>query len=302
MATLFHKYSNKDQMKILSFYETLYRCDNYLYGYLRVMWQCIQQYPSYPMFHHEESGIWEDKNQVVGMVHLSGPGLGNVSIDIHPEYMELFDDMVAYAEKKFCGTNREGNRYIRTSSPETIPSADKVLKKHHFEKCGTGNLFYRNVEKDMEEEQMPLGFQKRCLDEVYDFDKLSRLIWDALHYPGEPPRFHDDIYLPVKQAWFQYQKELCPVILDKYGNYAAFCGVWFDQSTKVTYIEPLVCGSGYQNMGLEQICIQEMIKNCIEIGANTIFIIPSLENRKILENAGFQTLKLENWMKIWNQC
>lgn len=263
------------------------------------MWQCIQQYPSYPMFHHEESGIWEDKNQVVGMVHLSGPGLGSVSIDIHPGYMELFDDMVAYAEEKFCGTNREGKKYIRTSSPETMLSADNILKKHHFEKCGTGTLFYRSVSEKIEEGLLPFGFQKRCLEEVYDFDKLSRLIWDALHYPGEPPRFHDDIYLPVKQAWFQYQKKICPVILDKHGNYAAFCGVWFDRNTKVAYIEPLVCGSEYQYMGLERICLFETVKNCIEIGADTVFIVPDTGNQELLKSVGFQKLKLENWMKIW---
>lgn len=301
MTTLFRKYNDRDQVKICKFFETLHDCDSAVYGNLKVMWQCMLQYPSYPLYHHEENGIWEVDENIVGVVHLTGPWFGEVNIDIHPNYMELYEEMLAYAEKRFAGTNREGKRYIRTTTDKSWGKVNEILMNQNYEQCGAGKLYSLDVNQDMEEPIIDSVFHVTRLSEVYNFNKLNRLLWKALNYAGEPPAYDDDVYLPIKHAWFAYQRENCTVILGPDGEYAGFCGVWFDERTKGAYIEPLVRDSRYKNMGLGAVLIYETVQRCKELGADTIFTVPNEVSLDFYEKIGFcQKANQNYWIKKWN--
>lgn len=259
------------------------------------------QYPSYPLFHHEENGIWEVEDKIVGVVHLSGPWLGEVNIDIHPDYVDLYEEMLSYAEKRFAGTNREGKRYVCTSSNKSIEKISKVLEKQNYKRCGDGKIYRIDVSAEVDKPRLSKQFTIKDLNEVYNFNKLNRLFWKALNYYGEPPAYDDDVYLPIKHAWIDYQRENCTVILDSDENYAGFCGLWFDKETKCAYIEPLVRDSKYANMGIGQALIYETIQKCRRLGATTIFTVPNESSIKFYKNVGFkQKANQDFWIKKWS--
>lgn len=289
-------------MKVCRFYEKLNGYDSSVYGNLKVMWECIMKYPSYPMFHSEENGIWEDEGNIIGVVRLAGPWFGEVNIDFAPGYEELYFDMLTYAEQRFAGTNREGKRYIRLYTHKSWEKINRNLKNLHYEKCGESKLFIKNGKEQIEKVAIPKNFKVTTLDKVYDFNKLNTLLWHALKYFGEPPAYEDDVYLPIKQAWYDYQRELCTVIVAPNGNYAAFCGVWFDESTKVAYLEPVVRDRNYKNMGFGRTCIYNTIEILSKLGATKIFVVPNEENLKFYESVGFvQNKNVSLWMKKWTQ-
>lgn len=301
LTSLFRKYNDRDQIKICKFFETLHDYDSSAYGNLKVMWECMLQYPSYPLFHHEENGIWEVGDQIVGVVYLSGPWLGEVNIDIHPGYADLYEEMLLYAEKRFAGTNREGKRYVCTSSNKSLKQVSEVLQKQNYIRCGDGKIYMIDVSSQVEKPDIPKAFCVKSLDEVYNFNKLNRLFWRALNYFGEPPAYDDDVYLPIKHAWIDYQKQNCTVIMDKDGAYAGFCGLWFDKETRCAYIEPLVRDSKYTNMGLGQILLYETMKKCRKLGANSIFTVPNENSIKFYKKAGFtQKVNQDYWIKKWS--
>lgn len=301
MTTLFRKYNDRDQMKICEFFETLGDYDNSAYGNLKVMWECMLQYPSYPLFHHEESGIWEVGDKIVGIVHLSGPWLGEVSIDIHPNYVELYEEMLLYAERRFAGTNREGKRYIRTSSERSLNQVSEVLQRQEYMRCGDGRLYVMDVSSVIEKPNLSKRFSIESLDEVYDFNKLNSLLWKALNYFGEPPAYNDDVYLPIKQAWFDYQKDNCTVVLAPDGSYAGFCGLWYDEKTQAAYIEPLVRDSKYVGQGIGYALIYETLLKCKKLKARSLFAVPSDESVNFYTRAGFQhKINQDYWIKKWS--
>lgn len=301
MTTLFRKYNDRDQMKICEFFETLHDYDSSAYGNLKVMWECMLQYPSYPLFHHEENGIWEAGDKIVGVVHLSGPWLGEVNIDVHPNYVELYEEMLRYAEKRFAGTNREGVRYIRTSSESTVSKFSEVLEQQDYIKCGDGKLYVRDVSVDMEVPDISKKFRIESLDKVYNFNKLNRLLWKALNYAGEPPAYDDDVYLPIKQAWFDYQRENCTVILAPDGSYAGFCGLWFDKETQAAYVEPLVRDDIYKGQGIGNTLIYHTLLKCRMLHANSVFVAPTKEMISFYQKAGFEHKSNEYcWIKKWS--
>lgn len=301
MTTLFRKYNDRDQMKICKFFETLNEYDSSVYGNLKVMWECMLQYPSYPLFHHEENGIWEVEDKIVGVVHLSGPWFGEVNIDIHPKYMDLYEEMLSYAEKRFAGTNREGQRYIRTRADKSWRNVNALLERLNYERCGDGKIYSLDVSARMKKPALNKKFRVENLKKVYNFNKLNKLLWKALNYAGEPPAYDDDVYLPIKHAWFDYQRELCTVVLDKEGNYAGFCGLWYDEKTKVAYIEPLVRDTKYKNQNVGSTLIYETLKKCRKAGAETIFTVPNEQSLHFYEGMGFKQKSNENyWIKKWN--
>lgn len=288
-------------MKICEFFETLYDYDHSAYGNLKVMWECMLQYPSYPLFHHEENGIWEVGDRIVGIVHLSGPWLGEVNIDIHPNYVELYEEMLSYAEKRFAGTNREGKRYIRTRSGKTLSQMSEVLARQDYTRCEGGRLYKRDVSAMMETPDLAKQFQVKTLSEVYDFTKLNRLLWKALNYAGEPPAYDDDVYLPIKQAWFDYQKEISTVILAPDGSYAGFCGLWYDKDTQAAYIEPLVRDSLYKNQGIGYALMYETLKRCKELNVESLFAVPDESAVDFYTKAGFRhNVNQDYWIKKWS--
>lgn len=301
LTTLFRKYNDRDQMKICKFFETLHDYDSTVYGNLKVMWECMLQYPSYPLFHHEENGIWEVEDKIVGVVHLSGPWFGEVNIDLHPKYMDLYEEMLSYAEKRFAGTNRQGQRYIRTSADKSWRNVNDLLEKLNYERCGDGKLFSLDVSTTIKNAKLDRAFEVRTLDEVYNFNKLNRLLWKALNYAGEPPAYDDDVYLPIKHAWFAYEQELCTVVLAPDGSYAGFCGLWYDECTKVAYIEPLVRDEQYKDMGIGRTLIYETLEKCKQLGAETIFTVPNEMSINFYKRIGFKQKSNQNyWIKKWN--
>lgn len=301
MTTLFRKYNDRDQIKICKFFETLYDYDSSVYGNLKVMWECMLQYPSYSLFHHEENGIWEVEDKIVGIVHLSGPWLGEVNIDIHPHYLDLYEEMLTYAEKRFAGTNREGKRYIRTSTDGSWGKINEILKKQNYVRCGDGKIYSRSVFAELEKAEVPKGFQVTSLESVYNFNKLNWLLWKALNYAGEPPAYDDDVYLPIKHAWFDYRKDICTVILAPDGSYVGFCGLWFDERTKAAYIEPLVRDDQYTNIGIGRRLIYESLELCKKLQAGTIFTVPTEKSIQFYKNVGFKHKANQNyWIKKWN--
>lgn len=301
MTTLFRKYNDRDQMKICRFFQTLHDYDSSAYGNLKVMWECMLQYPSYPLFHHEENGIWEAGDKIVGIVHLSGPWLGEVNIEVHPDYVELYEEMLLYAEKRFAGTNREGKRYIRTSAERSQQIVSKILERQDYVRCGDGRLYAMDVSAELDKPDIPKQFQVKSLDEVYHFNQLNRLLWKAFNYTGEPPAYDDDVYLPIKHAWIDYQRENCTVVLNSDGSYAGFCGLWFDEETKVAYIEPLVRDSRFRNMGIGYNLIYETLQKCKELQASSVFAVPDQNSVEFYKRVGFKhKVNQDYWIKKWS--
>ena len=43
------------------------------------------------------------------------------------------------------------------------------------------------------------------LKEAFDFDKLSKLIWEGFHYEGEIPKLTDTVPRSMKHQWLDYE-------------------------------------------------------------------------------------------------
>ncbi|OPZ84653.1 MAG: Acetyltransferase (GNAT) family protein [Firmicutes bacterium ADurb.Bin419] len=249
------------------------------------------------MFQPEKFGIWEKDSKIIGIVRLESPWVGGVIIDVNPDYFELFNDMIHYAEETFSGMDDNGDKYLNVY----LRDSDKLqvsLEGKGYRKGIEGRMLAFPLNETIPVIEIPTGFRLKSLEEIYDFNKLNSLLWRAFDYEGEPPSYEDDVYLPIKHAWLDYKRDICVVVEAPDLSYASFCGVWFDEYTKSAYIEPLATAQRYRGMGLAKACIYESMKKCKAIGAKIIYVEPDIDAVEWYKKIGFkQAYKSYCWSK-----
>ncbi|MCL6603987.1 MAG: GNAT family N-acetyltransferase [Paenibacillus sp.] len=263
----------------------------------KVTWDCFSKHPCFEMFHPEKIGIWEDDGDIIGRVSLDSPWYGDAIIYVNPEYAGLCPDLLQYAESTFAGTDDNGKRYLNIGANEG-DVLQASLEANGYTKGDEGRTLVYSLSESIQDVPIPVGFEIKSLQEVYNFKKLNDLLWRAFNYEGEPPAYDDDVYLPIKHAWLDYRQEICSVAVAPDGSYASFCGMWFDSDTKAAFIEPLVTAEKYRQQGLAKACIYESMKKCKELGADIIFVAPDEEPYRWYKSIGFKQIsKSYCWSK-----
>lgn len=239
------------------------------------------------MFHPEKMGIWENDSGIVGLVRLESPWYGSVIAEIDPGYSKICRDMIDYAEKTFCGRDDDGNKYLNvlTRDDDILPD---FLAGNGYCPGKAGRMLFYPSSVSLNEVKIPEDFHIRSLREVYSFEKLNALLWKAFDYEGDPPSYDDEVYLPIKHAWLDYNNDICTVAVAPDQNFASFCGIWYDQDTKAAFIEPLATAPGYRKLGLASACVYESVRKCREIGAVNVFVEPDEEAFEWYMRLGFK--------------
>jgi GNAT superfamily N-acetyltransferase len=253
----------------------------------KVIWDCFSKHPCFSMFMPEKIGIWESDHEIIGVVRLESPCYGDVIMDVNPYYTEIFEDMIHYAEDTFVGEDDQGNKYLNIH----IRESDQLqvnLESKGYSIITEGRMLAISILDPIANGEIPKSFRIKSLKEIYNFNKLNNMLWKAFNYKGAPPAFDDDVYLPFKHAWLDYDRDLCSVIEAPDSSYASFCGMWFDDYTKSAFIEPLATAVIYRNLGLARACIVESIRKCQVKGARIVFVEPDHRALEWYKKIGFK--------------
>ncbi len=292
----FRLFKDNDIERISKFFGFLEERNIELYGGRKVEWDCFSKHPCFQMFHPEKIGIWENKDEIIGIVRLESPWDGGVMIDINPEYLEIYRDMICYAEETFAGIDEDGNKFLNIYRVSDKPQEN--LEKKGYNKEEGGRMLSFSLIEPIPIAETPEGFRLEPLKNAYSFEKLNNLLWKALDYEGEPPSYEDDVYLPIKHAWLDYRQDICVVAEAPNYSYGSFCGMWYDIDTKAAFIEPLATAQKYRNMGLAKACIYESMKKCKEFGAKVVYVEPDEEALEWYKKIGFkEAYKSYCWSK-----
>jgi GNAT superfamily N-acetyltransferase len=78
------------------------------------------------------------------------------------------------------------------------------------------------------------------------------------------------------------------------GDYASYCGTWYDKDTDYAYIEPACTDPLYRKIGCAKAAVYEAIKRCGKLGAKRAYVISS---QQFYYNIGFYPVETYTW---WN--
>lgn len=290
MTIKFRNYNSEADFKLIGdFLSKHYVVDNKDGNWLKSSWEFIHNHPCIKWFHVDKIGIWEDNGEIVGVVRLESPFYGYVGFDIHPQYGFLKKQMLAYAEKVFCGVNKDGSSYLNIFIPEFDTEFENVIKKEGYKKDENNTVIKMRylIEYPFPEIKIPSGFKIQSLEDDYNFEKISRVIWRGFEYSGEPPMQEIDD-LAKMHAWTKFRRNTTIAIESPDKSLVSICGMWYDDINKVTFVEPVATDPDFRNMGLGKAAVLEAIKRCGELGATVAFVEPDMEAIGFYEVVGFK--------------
>ncbi len=279
-------YNDTDEPAVCKFFEQLhFDCNK---NPSRAGWELICGLPCFSMFQMEKSAIGYEDNEIVAFVRPNSPWLGNVTVDNRSDSMELLHKLIIYTEENLY-ESMDNKKHLFISVNEKEDHLKRELLKHRYEEMtsNTGLLYY-DLNKTIPESVLPEGFQLKTLSEVYDFEKLNRLIWEGFQYEGSIPKYEDEVYLPRKHAWSDYNRDICSVVIAQDGSYVSFAGFWYDKNTKSGGLEPMVTAERYRGMGLGKACVLHSLGIMKALGCGIVFVEPDEEPYSYYCKIGFE--------------
>ena len=136
-------------------------------------------------------------------------------------------------------------------------------------------IFYLN--KTPTEYNLPEGFHITTMKETFDLYQYLRVLWKGFNHElnGEGEfQFSKEKELMSTEEMISPNVDLnlkvAAVAPD--GNFAAYCGMWYDPEAGYAVIEPVATDPQYRKMGLGKAVVLEGIKRVQQLGAKTAIV------------------------------
>lgn len=256
-------------------------------------WEYMHAHPTTPWDKLCRIGIWEEDGTIVGVGHVE-LDLGTVYLEVANGYEFLRPEMLTYCEEYFRHTNEKGEEFLCVGIPSFDTTFIEYMKNNGYTKAWEQEMMFMQLDREFPVE-LPEGYTISTLAEENDFYKIERVLYRGFEHGEEPPTDYLDERL-VMQSAPHFSPELNIVIKAPNGDYAVYCGLWFDEVNKAAYLEPLCTDPVYRNLGLAKAALSEGMNRCRALGATSC----TGGNKPFYHAIGFKEYyKREYWAKIW---
>lgn len=217
-------------------------------------------------------GIWQDDEQIVGVSTFDSQ-LGNAFCLTLPGYGFLKKEMLLYAKDNLSNGGKFG--VIIADTDLEFQDISAKLGFSATEEKESDAIFY--LDKTSTEYDLPDGFHITTMKETFDFYQYLRVLWKGFNHElnGEGEfQFSKEKEWSCKEAMIRPNVDLnlkvAAVAPD--GNFAAYCGMWYDPKAGYAVIEPVATDPKYRKMGLGKAVVLEGIRRVGQLGAETALV------------------------------
>ena len=127
----------------------------------------------------------------------------------------------------------------------------------------TGDLSYR----------LPDGYRIASLTDDGDLHRLNRVLHRGFNNPGDPPETPEAIQeRRTSVSGPHLNRDLNITVVAPDGEYAAYCGSWYDPATDYAYVEPVCTDPDHRRRGLGRAAVLEAARRCEQLGAKVAFV------------------------------
>jgi GNAT superfamily N-acetyltransferase len=285
MTVQFRKYTDQagiteDYAKVRAFFSRLGYKE---YTYARWDWMTTHTYLDKSAV--GRMGLWEENDVVVGVTTIDGC-LGQAFCMTLPTYEYLKKEMLIYArlniatEEKFEVTIDDRDEYFQRIAAELgyVATPNKEFDA----------IFY--IDQTSTDYSLPEGFSIVSLHDRLDLYQYGRVLWKGFNHEldGEG----EFIFNEEKRQAFEQEMirpnvdlDLKIAVVDPNGDFASYCGMWYDPEAGFAVVEPLATDPKYRKMGIGKAAVFEGIRRCKKLGAKTVFVGSS---QQFYYNIGFR--------------
>lgn len=236
-------------------------------------------------------GVWEDDGSMVGIATYEMK-LGECHLHIKKGYKTLLTDLLLWAEQELSVVKDE-KKSLKVWITNKEPNKRDLLEANGYRLCYTEPVKIFDYKNEFPHRVLPDGFTMIDGENV-DYKKLHACFWGGFDH-GDTPDDDVDGNIAVCNAPHS-NKSLMTIAVAPNGEYACALGMWFDETNKYAYLEPLATRPKYRRMGLATICLTEAMKKTKALRAEYCFG----GGREFYSCIGFDHVcNRELWEKEW---
>ena len=240
-------------------------------NWLQPRWEYMHYHPDLDESALSRIGVWEDDGNIVGIAHYEGQP-GEVYFQIHPDFTHLKSIMLKYAENHLYARLDDGRGYVRAYINDFDIEFESIAEQQGYKKEENAPelISQFTITHPLPTIGLPDGFRLISLHDDNDLNKVHRVLWRGFNHPGEPPEEGIEWRRKMQSAP-NFRRDLNIVVEAPDGSFVSYCGMWYEESNEIAYVEPVATDPDYRRMGLGTAAVLEGIRRCGELGATVAF-------------------------------
>jgi len=232
-------------------------------NWLEPAWEYMHGHPDLDSSSLGSIGVWEVEGEIVAVVHYESR-LGEAFFELHAAYRHLRTEMLDYAEANLAGRSRkDGREYLRAYVNDDDPELQTLVESRGYEKDpeGTRPLYRFDIPEPFLPIPLAEGFRLISLADDCDWAKVHRALWRGFDHGDDVPM--NDEELESRRRMFDTPKarrDLKIAVAAPDGEFAAFCGMFYEPEKRFAYVEPVATDPKYRRLGLGRAAVLEGIR------------------------------------------
>lgn len=298
MTITFRNYKHLDDyVHVDEFLIQHHRLNNADGNWLEPAWEYMHNHPCLDQSSLGKIGIWEEDGMMIAVATYESR-LGEAFFQFHPAYKHLRREALDYAENSLHGTTIDGRKFLHAFVNDVDEEFVSLVEARGYKRDGeeSRTMCQFVIPNPFPEIVLPEGFHLTSLAEECDWAKIHRVMWRGFNHEGEPPAGEEE--LESRRKLFDTPKarrDLKIAVKAPNGNFAAFCGMFYEPTNRIAYIEPVATDPDYRRMGLGKAAVLEGIRRCGALGATVAYVGNDLP---IYRTVGFKKVYVtECWLK-----
>jgi GNAT superfamily N-acetyltransferase len=267
-------------------------------NWLEPAWEYMHSHPYFDPAALGNIGIWEDGGEIIAVAHYESR-LGEAFFQFHPAHRSLRRAMLDHAEARLARrTEQEPGGLLRLYIHENDADFLALAQERGYRRDPPNDrpLYRFDIPHPFPAIPLAAGFRLTSLAEEPDWAKVHRVIWRGFNHDGEPPM--DAAELESRRAMFDTptaRRDLKIAVTAPNGEFAAFCGMFYEPAGRFAYVEPVATDPAYRRLGLGRAAVLEGIRRCAALGAGVAYVG---SDQAFYQAIGFVKVYLnECWLK-----
>jgi GNAT superfamily N-acetyltransferase len=303
MTITFRNYNHaQDYWRVDAFLIRHYQPHNRDGNWIEPAWEYMNFHGLLDSANMGKFGIWEDDGEIVAVVHYEWH-MGEAFFQFHPAYRHLRREMLDYAEANLLGrSKKDGRKYLLAYVNDNDEDFLALVKERGYQKDPEEGrpMAKFAIPKPFPPIALPPGYRLQSLADECNWAKVHRVLWRGFNHGDLPPITDED--LEDRRKMFETPNarlDLKIVTIAPDGEFASFCGMFYEPDGKFAYVEPVATDPAHRRLGLGGAAVLEGIRRCAELGAEVAYVG---SNQPFYLSLGFEVLyTTECWIKFFDE-
>jgi GNAT superfamily N-acetyltransferase len=286
---------SRDYGEVGEFLVRTYRVAGDHINWLQPRWEYMHHHPDIGRVDLSAAGIWELDGEIVAVVHMELYG-GTAYFEVDPAHARLKREMLAYAEEHLSAP-ANGRRELSLYINDRDHAFQTIVDEAGYEMLSNSeSMSYLDIGNPALPISLPGGFKLRSSSRPDDTRKMHRLLHRGFNH-GVEPEADGLAARRLMESAPNYESSLNVVVHAPGGDIASYCGIWYESTNKIAYVEPMATDPDYRGMGLARAALLEAIQRCAARGGRAAYVGSSLP---VYLSVGFRrAFNCSAWRRRW---